>query len=242
MKILFSPSKTYAKKPKEETYYPSSPFFEAEAKQLFKILSKLSKTKLSTMMNVSESLFKEISLLYRGDYDSYPKFAAIQTYTGLAFRQLNLMEYKTEEWMYLRNHVRILSALYGVLKPEDQILPYRLDFTMSFPRPSLRQRWTSHLISYFKDEDWILNCASEEFSSLLDSLSPKIHTLTFYDEVKGSYKVNSAEAKKARGSFLHLCILHKVKTIEDLNLIHLPNYRKEMKLSNSSQSVFIRIQ
>ena len=242
MKILFSPSKTYSKKPKEDTYYPSFPIFEAEAKQLYKILSKLSKSKLSTMMKLNGFLLEDTSLLYKGEYDTHTQYAAIQTYTGLAYRQLNLEDYKEEEWIYLRDHVRILSALYGILKPEDRMLPYRLDFTMPFPHPSLRQRWMTHLVSYFEEEDWILNCASEEYSSLLDSLSPKIHTVSFYDEVKGTYKVNSAEAKKARGTFLHLCILHKVKTIEDLNLIHLPNYRKEIKLSNINHSVFIRIQ
>ena len=242
MKILFSPSKTLAKKPLFEAIYPSVPRFEEDAKAMYRILSKFSKSKLSTMMKLEGKLLDETHAMVKLGYENHPKSSALRTYTGLAYRQLEIESYTQAQWAYLKDHVCILSALYGILRPEDQIVPYRLDFTMTFPKPSLRQRWTPKLLEVFKEEDWILNCASEEFSSLLSAYADKMHTVIFYDEVKGQYKVNSAEAKKARGAFLNRCVLQHVQTQKDLASISLPNYRKELSLSSLTQSVFIRIQ
>ena len=222
MKIILSPAKTYQTKTHNIDLLEVELLFIKEVRKLYRALKKLSLEDIQKSMNLSEKLSLETYLLYQNHKDSQPKTAALEHYSGLAYRQLNLLAYSTKQLNYLDSHLRILSALYGILRPRDGIHPYRLDFTMALAQLKLRAVWKKKLNAYFKDEDWILNLASEEFSSLITH--PNMHTVEFYDQKQGKQFINSAEAKKARGKYLEQCMIHQVKTIDDLKCISLYDY------------------
>lgn len=235
MKIILSPAKTLNFNC-EESSYEKSLLFETEALQLFNKLSKLSKKSIQQSMKISDKLTQETYDLYHNFNTSQPKYNAIELYNGLAYRQLHISAYNQDQLDYLESHLSILSAMYGVLSPLTPIWPYRLDFVMSFKQLNLKKFWANKLSNYFKNEDWILNIASEEFSQFIQH--PYLHTLYFYDEKKGKRTINSAEAKKARGQTLEWAILNKLETIDDLRHLCLKDYILESH--DQTQSIFVR--
>lgn len=238
MKIILSPAKSFQTKTQNIQILTDELLFKKESTQLFKKLKQLSVEKIQTAMKLSKKLAGETHLLYQKHSEASVKTAALEHYSGLAYRQLNLLAYSSEQLAYLDNHLRILSALYGILRPRDGIHPYRLDFVMALPEFKLKQVWKNKLSKAFVEEDWILNLASEEFSSLISH--PKMHTVEFYELRNEQWFINSAEAKKARGKYLELCMLHHVLHIEDLKPIELYGYTQVEH--DQQHSVYLRKQ
>ncbi len=235
MKIILSPAKTMNSNC-ESSQSQLSLVFTEETLSLFNKLKKLSKPAIKESMKVSDKLAQEIYDMYHHFDPSQNKYSAIELYNGLAFRQLHVSAYNQIQLDYLESHLRILSGMYGVLTPFTAIWPYRLDFVMSFKNIHLKKFWGNKINNVFKDVDWILNIASEEFSSLINH--PHTHTIYFYDEKNGKRRINSAEAKKARGQTLEWCVLNQVETIEELRNLQLKDYILES--FNKTESVFIR--
>lgn len=222
MKIILSPAKTYQSKTRNISLLEEELLFKKEVSTLYRKLKNLSVEEIKAAMNLSDKLAQETHQLYQKHKESDIKTAALEHYSGLAFRQLNLLAYTQDQFDYLDQHLRILSALYGILRPRDGIHPYRLDFTMSLSDLKLRSLWKKRINPYFKNEDWILNLASEEFSSLIQH--PNIHSVEFYDQKEGKHFINSAEAKKARGLYLEQCMIYKVSEIHELKNLSLFGY------------------
>ena len=235
MKIIISPAKTLNNKCEASTNNKAL-LFENETLQLFSKLSKYSKKTLKESMKLSDKLSLETYNLYHSFHIEQSRYPSIELYNGLAFRQLHISAYTQEQLDYLESHLRILSAMYGVLSPFTPIWPYRLDFVMSFKQLNLKKFWNHKISDVFKDEDWILNIASEEFSSLVSH--PQLHTIYFYDEKNGMRSINSAEAKKARGQTLEWAVLNNLKTIDELSKLVLKDYVLESHDEN--QSTFVR--
>ena len=235
MKIILSPAKTINSNcDSSQSDIPL--IFENEALTLFSKLKKLSKKSIQESMKLSAKLSEETYHLYH-DFDPHQnKYAAIELYNGLAFRQLHIAAYTQSQLDYLEKHLRILSALYGVITPFTPIWPYRLDFVMSFKNIHLKKFWANKISDVFKDEDWILNIASEEYSSLITQ--PNIHTVFFYDDKNGKRSINSAEAKKARGQTLEYCVLNNVEQVSDIAQMNLKDYSLESH--DQTQSTFVR--
>lgn len=207
---------------------------------LLKKCSKLSKVNLEKHMHLSAKLLDETYAYYHHFNPSQLRYPALHLYSGLSYRQLPLFTYTLDEVNYLQNHLRILSALYGVLKPYDLIYPYRLDFTMSLPGIHPKKLWEKKILEAFKNEDWIINLASEEFSSLFKSINNKLFHVHFYDLKNNQLFLNSAEAKKARGQYLHLCVQHCVQSPHHLHHLTLDGYELEPTLSTAQSITYIR--
>lgn len=222
MKIILSPAKTYQTKTQTISLLEEDLMFKNEASRLYRKLKSLSVDDIKQAMSLSDKLSLETHQLYQNHKETQTKTAALEHYSGLAYRQLNLLAYTQDQLNYLDEHLRILSALYGILRPRDGIHPYRLDFTMSLPDLKLRSLWKKKINQYFKNEDWILNLASEEFSSLIQH--PNMHSVEFYDQKNGKHFINAAEAKKARGLYLEQCTLQKVQNIHELKNLSIFGY------------------
>ncbi len=240
MKIILSPSKTMNLN--GPTRIVSSPLFLDTPKTLkiFKLLHKITKKEFSSVMKIEKELLEETVSMYRSFTPDAPLIPAIELYTGLAFRSLELETYDCIQLDYLEKHLRILSAMYGVVTPFMGIWPYRLDFTHRFKTLNPATLWKQAIPQAFEDEDLIINLASEEFSTFLKPLESIVHTVEFSEFIRGQEKVVSANAKKARGYMAHLMIKHQVKSIEDLRKLDMSPYVLQKEKSNVHVSHYLK--
>jgi len=239
MKIILSPSKTQSNIDAQEGL--SHPLFYVYTKQIIKEIKNYNKHELSELMIIKDKLLNEAYQVYK-EYKVNQKLLtpSIKLYKGVVYDCFNLDELSETELNYLNNHIRIISALYGVLKPFDGVQSYRLDFTMKLKQINLNQFWKDKILTYFKSEDLILDCASHEFSHFLNPLKEKVHHIEFIDNVDGQDKIISYNAKKMRGLMAHYCIKHNVHSIEDIRLFNLEGYSYVSESSTNYISIFKR--
>lgn len=236
MKIIISPSKTQNILNNCLSY--NEPKYLSESLKLFNYLKTLSQEDLAKAMHIKGKTLDQTFKLYQS-FDSFvsPKQSAIHLYTGVVYEGLNLSSYSKDQILFLNEHVRILSAMYGVLKPSDCVYPYRLDFTMKFEDLKLKDIWKDRVIEEFKNEDVILDLASQEFSQLLDPIKDKLHKVEFVDIVNGKEKIVSYHAKRMRGIILDFVI--QAQSIKHINTFN-QEYQYDHQASHSKLSKFIR--
>jgi len=202
----------------------------------------MSKPRLALTMDLEGKLLEKTYRLYQ-DFDPATSLTlpAIHLYTGLVYDQLTLDAYDEAQWTYLNTHLRILSAMYGLLHPQTRIWPYRLDFTMTLPKPSLKTIWSQKICSVLEEEDWIIDLSSQEFGSLLNGLSPKIHHVLFLELINGKERIISANAKKARGKMTQYLIVNQVIDLEGLRRFIGEGYVVQPDRSDLSRTVFLKV-
>lgn len=239
MKIILSPSKTQSES--EVQVGLENPKYYVFAKQIIKEIKNYNRDDLSKMMNIKGKLLEETYRLYKEfKVNRKELIPVIKLYKGVVYNCFNHDDFSENEINYLNEHIRIISALYGVLKPNDGVQAYRLDFTMKLNEDSLTQFWKKKLVKYFKNEALILDCASLEFSHLLSPLKEKVHRIEFIDCIDGQEKIISYNVKKLRGLMAHYCIKHQVEQIEQIQDFNEEGYHYQAHRSDASKSVFIR--
>lgn len=216
MKIIIAPSKTM--KYKDYGFDMSQQIFEDETRYLHSLLSQYNDEELCEFMKIS---YKQATTVY--DYYHLPQtsYPALSLYQGTVFKQLELEKYH-QHYDYLDEHVRIMSAYYGVLKYNTAITPYRLDMTMKFPHLHLYEYWYTPIYRYFEKEDIIISLASQEFTSMIHH--PYIYFIDFIEIKDHKIKRNAMNIKKARGQMLNQMILNEVKTLDELKQLKINNY------------------
>ncbi len=170
-------------------------------------------------------------------YGTGEKHAAVMSYSGTVYKELEFESYSNDEINYVSEHLTILSALYGVLEPFAGIEAYRLDMKMKALYESLYKFWIEVVNTYYSDQDLIINLASSEFSKLIKR--PML-TIDFKECKDGKYKSVSAYAKKARGAFLNEMIKGKLKTKEDLEQVLILGYKLNADLSSEDTLIYTR--
>jgi len=239
MKIILSPSKTQSdievhKDLEHPKYYTFS-------KQIIKEIKTYKKDDLAKIMHIKDKLLEETFSLYKKyKVNKNELIPAIRLYKGVVYDCFNLDNFSENEINYLNEHLRIISALYGVLKPYDGVQPYRLDFTMKMDNINLNTFWKNKILKYFKKEDFILDCASQEFSHFLKPLKEKVHRIEFIDNVDGQDKIISYNAKKMRGLMAFYCIKNQVNSIERIRDFDEDGFTYQAHLSDNSLSIFMR--
>lgn len=231
--VVISPAKTMNER--DEAPYPvAQPTFLAEAKEIIDALSSLSFEELKALWKTSDALTQENEerlrgLLPRLDFDIGAKVSAITSYEGIQYQHLQAGVMSEDELKWLHDHLRILSGVYGVLKPFDAILPYRLEMqakTQGILGKNLYDFWAEKTITSILEESQqdekttIINCASLEYSKVLkkgiSNLSKddqqKIEWIDvhFYvpkqkewsDPSEIDWVERSTEAKASRGAFV----------------------------------------
>ena len=236
MKIILSPSKTQT----DERIVDQpikEPKYQNKADQLAEIITKKSEDELALIMKLKGKLFAETFQRYQ-KYKADDCNHAIASYTGTVFKEIDIKNYNTEEINYLREHLIILSALYGPLRPMDGIKPYRLDMKMKIMDQSLYEYWTETITSVFDDKECIINLASGEFSKLVKK--PMI-TIEFKESKEdGSYKTVGTYAKKARGMMVNYIIKNQIEDIEEIKAFNLEGYSFNQTISKDSIWIFTR--
>jgi hypothetical protein len=252
MLILLSPAKTLDFESPAITDMVSEPDFAAESEILIKKLSTFSAGALAELMDISPALaelnFERYQSLDRHRADVLSK-QAILTYIGEAFRGLNAASMNDDDFEFAQSHLRILSGMYGMLRPLDLIQPHRLEMATKLrieKFTNLYQFWgdkiTAKLNEDLASNDFVVNLASDEYfkSVNLNKLKSKVITPIFKDFNKGSYKVVIMYAKNARGAMTNYIIKNQISNPEDIKSFDLNGYRFRQEISEGGNWVWTR--
>ena len=237
MKIIFSPSKEMAfnRAIEEKTE------FNEKTKIIIDELKNLKEEEIREIYKISDKVVKEV-LLYIEDFEKSESYRAIEMYNGLAFRSFDVTNLKEDERKYMDEHLKILSAFYGPLDPEELVRPYRLDFNtkLKVNGESLKNFWKEEYNNTFDSGEVILNLASNEFSRLLDRSKFKIYEFEFFEKKDGKLKSHSTISKKSRGKMLNYICKNKVTDYEKIKFFNLDEFKFDEDLSEEEKFVFIK--
>lgn len=252
MKLVLSPAKSLDFESKLPTTKFTDACFLAEAERLNKLLKKKSARSLSKLMNISDNLGQlnyernqEWSLPFTKDNARQ----ALYAFSGDVYRGLDAYTIDKDRLDYVQGTVRIISGLYGLLKPLDLIQPYRLEMGTKFPvgkNKNLYDFWKKKITQTLNDEltedEFLLNLASNEYFKAIDAKALKVPVVsaTFKDFKNGEYKTIMTFAKLARGYMTRFAIDAKAKTVDDLKGFNYEGYGYSEPMSTDKELVFIR--
>lgn len=252
MKLVLSPAKSLDFESKLPTTKTSEGQFLSDSERINKLLKKKSAKSLSKLMSISDDLAQ---LNYQRNQEWQLPFTkdnarpAVYAFNGDVYRGLDVYTLDTKNIDKLQDTVRILSGLYGVLKPLDLIQPYRLEMGTKLSigkNKNLYEFWkkkvTKALNEELEDNELFLNLASNEYFKAIDSKTLKVPVIEIdFKELKnGDYKTIGIYAKQARGLMARYIIDTNAKTLEDIKGFNLENYRFHEQLSKENRLVFTR--
>ena len=229
---------------------PTIPKFSKNATELASIANNLKLTELQSLMGISENLAKLNADRFASFGNQVTSPAAL-SFAGDTYVGLNANTLKKNDLKWAQNHLRIISGLYGLLRPLDKIEPYRLEMGSKLNTPNgdtLYDYWNKEIaiaineLSEKNDSKVLVNCASQEYFKAvnLNSLIPEVVTPVFMEERNGKNKIISFFAKKARGLMARYIIEKRITNKEDLKNFNLDNYIYEKNLSSEKEFVFLR--
>lgn len=247
MLVLISPAKTLDfNRNISSEIIKSTPYFYKEADQLVQVLKKYSVEDLSKLMKLSNKL-SELNWCRFQDYSKSDSRQAIYTYNGDVYEGFELSEYNQDIQEFSNKTLRIISGLYGVLKPFDLIKAYRLE--MSTPLSSsygrnLYEFWGDKITNYLNKDhgEVIINLSSKEYSLSINpvKLNKRIINITFKERYKDGYKIIGLHAKKARGVMANFIIINQITNPFKLKEFNLNGYQYSSELSSEDEYVFVR--
>lgn len=252
MKVILSPAKSLDFETPIFTEIGSDIRFPEKAQQVNAVLRKKSPKQLKELMGISESLAVlnyERNQLWSSQSEPGKNRPAVFAFNGEVYRGLNVSTLSASKHELMQNTLRILSGQYGLLRPLDKIMPYRLEMGTKLAigkSKNLYEFWQSAVTSALNEElensELIVNLASNEYAKCLDfkSIKNRVITPIFKENKNGVYKVLSVYAKHARGLMARYIIEQNVNTIDDLKAFNLDGYHWAADLSNEEQLVFIR--
>jgi len=252
MKIVISPAKSLD----YTTALPTQRFTEAQfldkANTIQKTLKKKKPKDLMELMDISEKL---ADLNWQRNQDWALPFTpenarpAVYAFNGDVYTGLDAYTIPTDKLDDLQDQLRILSGLYGILRPLDLMQEYRLEMGTSIAigtKKNLYEFWkktiTDALNKELTKDELFLNLASNEYFSAVDTKTLKVPVITpeFKDYKDGKLKMISFFAKKARGLMVRYIIDSNAKTIEDLKGFNYEGYAFDANLSKGNTLVFTR--
>lgn len=232
----------------------SQPLFVEKSQELVNQLKLLKAKDFMDLMGVSENIATLNKVRYQEwhlPFNQHNAKAALLSFKGDVYQGMNVENFDTADFDYAQKHLRILSGLYGCLRPKDLMQAYRLEMGTSFENSSgknLYEFWkpsvTAHLNETLKanKSEFLVNLASNEYFKVIDqnALHADIVTPVFKDYKNGSYKVISFLAKKARGAMSAYLIRNRITQLDDIKKFDSDGYRFDSKKSNDQELVFLR--
>ncbi|MBC8258461.1 MAG: peroxide stress protein YaaA [SAR324 cluster bacterium] len=254
MLMLISPAKTldYETTPTTDSF--SVPDYLGQSAELIKVVKHKSEQDLMKLMHVSQKIaelnanrFRQWRLPFTADNAKQ----AILAFKGDVYNGLEASGLSEKQMTYAQSHLRIISGLYGLLRPLDLMQPYRLEMGLQLKTQkgdSLYQFWgeliTDGVNSLLakQDDPVLINLASKEYFKAVqqDNLDGRLITPVFKDWKNGKYKIISFFAKKARGMMVRYAIDHNVREPEELQNFDYAGYNFSSELSQSDTWVFCR--
>ena len=237
MKIIISPAKSFKKNEEIDTY---DLLFPEKTKILVDKLKKYTMNEMGNLNRTNDKLTEKAYYDYQEfDFNNLNN-PAIFAYDGLVFKQFNKDDFDDLE--YLNDHVYIISALYGLLKPLTAIADYRLYFDNS--DMNLYKFWGKDLYDeLFKNDELVINLASKEYTKTIRPFlgkNDRFISLNFKDDKDGKLRSYTAWMKQARGERLKTIIQKKIEDPDDIKKLIVNNYKYDPYNSTESEYVFIR--
>ncbi|MCI2230082.1 peroxide stress protein YaaA [Polaribacter sp. MSW13] len=252
MKIIISPAKSLDFESKVPTSLHTQPRFLAQSEKLNKKLKTFSKNKLAELMKISDDLAAlnyDRNQTWATPFTTQNAKQAIYAFTGAVFQGIDVNTLDKKKLPVLQENLRILSGLYGLLKPLDLIQPYRLEMGTKLKvgtKENLYKFWDTTIAEALneelKDDELLINLASTEYFKVIPKKVLKTPMITpiFKDYKNGNYKIVMTYAKKARGLMVRYIIENNVKTIEELKGFNVDKYRFSEEMSSGNDLVFTR--
>lgn len=231
---------------------PTQPHFIQEADLIQTTLKKKSPQYLTGLMEISTKLADEN---WQRNQNWSPKPSAkesapaLMAFSGEVYRGLDATSLNENSIKYLQKNFRMLSGLYGLLRPSDRVMRYRLEMGRKFKfeeYKNLYEFWkdkiTDQLNSELKTNDFVLNLASKEYFKVIDQtkLNASVIDFDFYNYKEGKLKTIVVYTKHARGLVARYCAENEVNTLDEVKAFNLENYRIDEQLSSETKLVFTR--
>ncbi|WP_226390742.1 peroxide stress protein YaaA [Penaeicola halotolerans] len=250
MLILISPAKTLDFSTSDLRDY-SEPEMLKYSKELINELKNKSKEELQQLMSISESLAELNVERYQNFSTPFsPSNAkqALLAFKGDVYQHIDVENFDKEDFEFAQKHLRILSGLYGLLKPLDLIQPYRLEMGTRLQNKKgkdLYQYWGSRIsekINEANTGEVIVNLASQEYFKAVDqsAIKGRVVTINFKEYKDGDYKIIGLMAKRARGMMTDFIIRNRITDIEQLKTFHEAGYEYSEPKSSENEWIFIR--
>ena len=252
MKVLLSPAKSLDFKTQLPTEKNSFLCFEKEAEYLNSILKRKSPKDLSSLMGISSKI---ADLNYERNHDWSLPFnnknarQAVYAFSGDVYRGLDAYSIDDDKIDFMQSTVRIISGLYGLIKPLDLIQPYRLEMgtKLSFDNnKNLYEYWREKISNQLNlelyENEPVLNLASNEYFKAIDTkvIKSDVYSANFKQLKDGNYKTIAIFSKKARGMMTRFIIDNNIINISDIKSFDYDGYMFHKELSSDKELIFTR--
>ncbi len=245
MKIIISPAKKMQRK-EEEVFEITRPVFYREACCLREQMKQMEFEDLKVLWSCNEKIARENQerlRLYEMDKNLT---GAVIAYEGIQYQYMAPQVFTDSQWAYVKEHLRILSGLYGILRPQDGVIPYRLEMQAKLQigeHKDLYSFWGDRLYRELTREDrTILNLASKEYSKAIEKYLEKdvrYITCIFGEHIQGKIKVKATKAKMARGEMVRWLSENQIEEPEEIKNFHSLNYVFREEYSSEREFVFL---
>ena len=253
MLILISPAKTLDLSPLSP-HVGTKPQFLTQANRLAKLAKTLPPAKLAKLMSISPQLAEKTHgyfARWKAKYDAAGAKEAIFAFHGDVYLGLEAWTLSEDDLAFSQDHLRILSGLYGILRPLDLIQPYRLEMSIKLAGDygkDLYAHWGDTIAKTLtkeakrQDDSTIVNLASQEYFAAADrpALKCRVITPSFREKHNGKFMVISFFAKKARGMMAKHLIENRVDSLGAMETFRTAGYRFNTALSTTDEPVFTR--
>lgn len=252
MKFLISPAKTLDLDSQLPTQASSQPIALEQAQTLIDTIKPYTPADVASLMKLSDKLAALNVTRYHEWQQSHNKEnsrPALFTFKGDVYTGLDAHSLSQDDIQYAQGHLRMLSGLYGLLKPLDLMQAYRLEMGTRLSNEkgtNLYQFWGDDIANMINaelaDDELLVNLASNEYFKAVNTkiIKQRIVSPVFLDEKNGKFKVISFYAKKARGLMARYLIQEKCESYEDVLGFNLAGYRYDATQSKADEPVFIR--
>jgi hypothetical protein len=256
MLIVISPAKTLDFETAPITKIHTQPEFLKESRQLVKQLKEMTPVEVSSLMKISDKLGLQNFVRFnewKTPFTMNNAKQALLAFKGDVYSGIDAESFSTQDLKFAQKHLRILSGLYGVLRPLDLIQAYRLEMGTSLENKQskgLYEFWASKLTDQINQDlqasksKHLINLASKEYFKSLqaDDINAEIIVPVFKDYKNGRFKIISFFAKKARGQMSAYIIRNRLKDPQELKAFNVDGYKFYKSESNKSNWVFQRKQ
>jgi cytoplasmic iron level regulating protein YaaA (DUF328/UPF0246 family) len=253
MILIISPSKTQDFKSRQYSRF-TVPVMLEQSQQLIDALKGLNPEQIAGLMGVSDKLaqlnwqrFQDFTV----PFDLENAKQALLVFKGDVFSPIDVEAYTDEDFSFAQDHVRILSGLYGILRPLDLIQSYRLEMGIKSGfsgRKNLYEFWGRQVTDVLNEDldhetkPLLVNLASDEYFKVIQpqKITAPILKISFKENKNGTYRVIAIHAKRARGLMINFVVTNHLEKVQDLKTFNLEGYQFNDILSSDQEWVFCR--
>ena len=254
MKIIISPAKKMEEC--QDIFEPGGlPEYIAKTELLYKILNAMTEAELQNVFQANDQITRQNFERYQVMDIHRAQTPALLSYVGIQYQYMAPKLFSCEQWEYVKDHLRILSGFYGILRPQDRVTPYRLEMQTKLSADGAKDLYGfwgrslyDSLVSDAKENgdegETIVNLASKEYSKSVEPYLTKQDryvTCVFGVLVNGKVKVKATEAKMARGEMVRFMAEKDVQKPEGLKQFDRLDYHYSEEHSDSNTYVFIKM-